>query len=255
MAFQKAIFISFGLSSVLALGACASDKGTGGNGGMVGTSGAGGTGTGGTPAVGGGGVATATGGASGAAGAAVKDCTQINYADYMMPGLPVISLKNDLLPMFGLSCVVSDCHNAAETMPRAGLNLGYKCAYDVAAKWKCTFPTAPTDNKGMDPQPVDDATTAKVYASLLGMSPTVTGPAPVARVKPTDPQHSFLMQKLANSQTMQGYTCMNQDASHESMPPDCGVSMPQNQALFCEGSSRPKFDAIATWIAQGALNN
>src|SRR5882724_3520366 len=116
MAFKKAIFISFGLSSVLALGACASDKGTGGNGGMVGNSGAGGTSGAGGAGIGGGGVSAgagggAVGGASGAAGGATKACTQINYADYMQPGLPVISLKTDFKPIFGFSCVVSDCHN------------------------------------------------------------------------------------------------------------------------------------------------
>jgi hypothetical protein len=31
--------------------------------------------------------------------------------------------------------------------------------------------------------------------------------------------------------------------------------MPQNQELYCDGTYRARFNAIAYWIAQGAKNN
>jgi hypothetical protein len=77
----------------------------------------------------------------------------------------------------------------------------------------------------------------------------------VKRVVPGDPANSFLMLKLADQQNSKGYTCMNTDPSHETNPGPCGVSMPQNQDPYCGGTYRPRFDAIAAWIAQGAPNN
>lgn len=164
---------------------------------------------------------------------------------------PPISFRNDLLPLFGLSCVVADCHSPQDR--RAGLNLGYKCAYDQNAKWKCTFPTVP-DPDLTRPQPEDEQTVADIYASLLAPALTVSGGL-VKRVAPGDPANSFLVLSLADKQNSRGYICTNQDASHESNPPPCGVSMPQNQDIYCQGSYQPRFDAIVRWIAQGAKNN
>src|SRR5262249_51880297 len=133
---------------------------------------------------------------------------------------------------------------------------GYKCGYDANAKWKCTFPAtsmAPGDTSMA--QPLDMQTISDVYMSLMAPSTTVNG-GTVMRGKPRDPANSFLLLKLPGQQDKKGYTCTNQDPSHESMPaPPCGVSMPQNQALYCEMSYRPRFDAIAQWIQQGAMNN
>jgi hypothetical protein len=76
------------------------------------------------------------------------------------------------------------------------------------------------------------------------------------RVKPGDPNNSFLMLKLANLQNSRGLMCTNQDASHEMNPGPCGVSMPQGNDPWCEGvSARPKLDAIGQWIANGAPMN
>ena len=63
------------------------------------------------------------------------------------------------------------------------------------------------------------------------------------------------MLSLANQQNSRGYACVDQDVSHETNPPPCGVSMPQNGDMFCTGTEQPKFDAIVAWIAQGARNN
>jgi hypothetical protein len=164
---------------------------------------------------------------------------------------PTISFRNDLLPMFGLSCTVSDCHRPSDQ--KAGLNLGYECAYDPNAKWKCTFPVTANPDPSQ-PQPDDEQTVADIYASLMAPALTVTSPV-VQRVLPGYPTKSFLVLSLANQQNNQGFQCINQDPSHESNPPPCGVAMPQNQALYCEGLLLPKFQAIVDWIAQGAPNN
>jgi hypothetical protein len=164
---------------------------------------------------------------------------------------PAISFRNDILPIFGLDCVTSDCHDPQYV--RAGLYLGHNCAYDANAKWKCSFPSNPNPDP-VQPQPDDEQTVAAVYAGLLAPAQTVTSPT-VYRVKPGDPENSFLVLSLANQQNSRGYMCVNQDPSHEVQPPPCGVQMPQNQDSFCTGISQPRFDAIVEWIAQGAPNN
>jgi hypothetical protein len=76
------------------------------------------------------------------------------------------------------------------------------------------------------------------------------------------PETSFLVQKLAGTENAQGYQCTNQDPSHDVLDPKtnaaapCGDPMPLIAAArWCEGTSRKRFDAIATWIAQGALDD
>jgi hypothetical protein len=176
-------------------------------------------------------------------------CTRLS--DPLGGAGPAISFRDDILPIFGLSCVTSDCHDPHDA--KAVLNLGYKCLYDAGAKWRCTFPVQSNPDPGMA-QPDDEATIADIYASLLAPAATVATPT-VYRVKPGDPENSFLVLKLANQQNSRGYTCFNQDPSHESNPPPCGVSMPQGGDSFCSGTSRARFDAIVAWIAQGAPDN
>jgi hypothetical protein len=243
MSLQKTTFLSLGFIGALSLVACGTDagpsSGTGGMGGM------GGLPTG----AGGGGPA----GGAGAAPAGVgKDCTDINY-DAFKTGGDMVSLRTDLLPMFGLSCVVSDCHSPHDH--KAGLNLGNKCAYDANAKWKCTFPAAPDPSGDTSkPAPDDEALVQMIYSDLIGTASTVTT-GNVKRVVPGDPANSFFLLKLADQQNSKMYTCMNQDPSHESNPPPCGVSMPQNQDMYCGAANRERFNAFAYWIAQGAKNN
>jgi hypothetical protein len=267
MSFQKAIFISLGVGTTLALAGCGAQDTPQGSGGTAGVVAAGGTpggagitGAGGTTmaAAGATGVAgTGTAGTTGAAGATTAGgpgttCATTNLMGYMNnPAMP-ISFTTDILPMFGLSCVTSDCHNSNETAPRAGLQLGYKCAYDATAKWKCTFPTAvPSDPT--QPAPDGPATVMAVYQSL--MAPSTTAQGAMARVKPGDPYNSFLMLKLADQENSRGLSCMNQDASHETNPGPCGVNMPQGADPWCDGDTRSKFDAIGQWIANGAPMN
>jgi hypothetical protein len=231
MSFHKAILLCLGFGSVLALAGCGSTaatpgKGDGGNGG----SGGGGSG-----------------------------CGTIDYASYKTGD--VVSFKTDVLPILAFSCTASECHNTIDK--KSGLNLGHKCNYDAKAlPWKCVFPTA-TDPDPRKAQPEDQATVDAVYASLLAPAKTVNhglvaegGPPPagtVLRVVAGDPQHSFLMEKLSDTQNDQGYQCTNQDLSKSKLP--CGTFMPLTGDPFCQGTSRPKFDAVARWIQQGAKNN
>lgn len=252
---QKTLFLSIGLGSAFALIACGNSGGTDRNimglGGEAGMMGAGGSGPAGG---GGGGGAPPPGGAAGAgAGPAIGvGCDDINYEAFKTGG-DMISLRQDLLPMFGLSCVVSDCH--APKDHKAGLNLGNKCVYDMNAKWKCTFPAMP-DPSGdpSKPAPDDEALVNTIYGDLMAPAMTPNG-GTVKRVVPGDPANSFFLLKLADQQNSKGYMCTNQDPSHESSPPPCGVSMPQNQDKYCTSSYRARFNAIAYWIAQGAKNN
>ena len=169
----------------------------------------------------------------------------------LQDGREMVSLRNDLLPLFGLSCVVSDCHSPRDH--KAGITLGNKCAYDMNAKWKCTFPTAP-DPMGdpTKPAPDDEALVAMIYKDLTDPAMTVNGGA-AKRVVPGDPANSFFLLKLADQENSKGYACTNQDPSHESSPPPCGVAMPRTRPLL---TARPaRFNAVAYWIAQGAKNN
>ena len=194
------------------------------------------------------------GGAAGAAGAATADCNHIDFPSYATA--PPVSFRNDVMPLFGFQCTQSSCHRPRDH--KAGLVLGYRCAPDPEAKWKCRFPTAPTYIAGstsideMKEQPLDDATLAMVRASLLAPAETVDGKT-VARVAPMHPEASFLLQKVAGTQNAQGYECTNQDPRYSQDP--CGILMPLGGEPMCQGSYRPRFDALATWIAQGAPDN
>ena len=183
-------------------------------------------------------------------GTMLADCTHFDAAT--VAGRPPVSFTNDILPIFGLSCVAADCHGADAS--KAGLYLGNKCAYDGNAKWKCTFPTVAQGDPSL-PAPDDAQTKAVIYTNLLAPASTVNS-GTVRRVVRDDPENSFLVLSLANQQNSRGYACTNQDPSHESPAPPCGVSMPQNGDLWCNSASvQAKFDAVVTWIAQGAPFN
>jgi hypothetical protein len=235
--------------AVLVSACGANDTAAPGVGGAAGAAGIANQFSGGASGVGG---ATTAGGETGGGGAPA-DCAHIDFASYATA--PKVSFRDDVLPIFGLSCTLSDCHRPTDH--RAGLNLGYRCAPDPTSKWLCRFPTAPTtDGDDGMPQPDDAATIAAMRASLFAPANTVNGGA-VARVSPMHPEQSFLLQKLAGTQNAQNYMCTNQDPSHSttSMVLPCGDSMPLGGDLWCEGKPRARFDAIATWIAQGAQDD
>src|SRR5512139_255160 len=93
--------------SLLVVGGCSSDSGGSNNGNQTGADGG--------------------GGGSGAG----CDTTYAN-----VPTEPV-SLKTDLMPVFGLSCVARQCHNGDDK--KADLYLGVKCDYNKDdPHFKCT---------------------------------------------------------------------------------------------------------------------
>lgn len=235
------------LSSAALVAACGSDPASpGGMGGAAGTLGSGGSGA----AAG----MASSGGSAGAGGAPMADCDHIDFASYAKA--PPVSFRSDVMPIFGFQCTLSSCHRPADH--KAGLVLGYRCAPDMSAKFGCRFPTAPTYIEGSTSidatkeQPLDEATVAMVRMSLLSPAETVNGKT-VARVAPMHPEASFILQKVAGTQNKQGYTCTNQDPRYSQDP--CGILMPLGGEPMCQGSYRPRFDALAAWIAQGAPDN
>ncbi len=223
MSFNRAVLFSIGLGSLMALMSCSSSK-------------------------------KDTGGAGGATSS--DTCDPIDYTQYTATGTPV-SFQNDVMPIFGEDCTASLCHNDHDK--EAGLDLGTPCLSVSVTGDVCTFATAPNQsptNPNIVPLTTDLIKT--VHDSLLSKSATVDSAdaAPgVKRVAPGDPKDSFIMQKLSDTENDQGYSCTNQDDSHEENPGPCGEFMPQGGVPLCAGKSRPKFDTIANWIAQGALNN
>ncbi|MBM4362610.1 MAG: hypothetical protein FJ104_08005 [Deltaproteobacteria bacterium] len=197
----------------------------------------------------------AAGGGAGAGGAASGGSgTATCNTDYArLSSAEPVSLKGDLMPMFGLSCVYSQCHN--ERDEKAGLYLGVKCDYDADAEWKCTFPDTPAGpDLVKDSQPITQELVDRVHTSLLGAAATVPGGA-VKRVVPGDPAASFLIQKLAGTHKEQSHTCENQDPSRSNEA--CGDNMPPGSEGLCfqKNTGQTKFDAFAAWVRQGALNN
>jgi len=160
------------------------------------------------------------------------------------PAAP-ISFKNDLMPIFGLSCIASSCHD--KNAAKAGLVLGDLTActnpmgcFDSSAKWGYTFSG-----------PLDPALLSQVYGNLYNVA-SKTAPA-VLRVKPGDPQNSFLMDKISNTQDSKGLTCQNTSPTTGGGP--CGTFMPQSAGADLCDDSPAKGIAIAQWILAGAPNN
>ncbi|HEX4474509.1 MAG TPA: hypothetical protein VH142_05485, partial [Polyangiaceae bacterium] len=189
-----------------------------------------------------------------------------------------VSYQKDVLPIFGLSCALSGCHNywdasrdpttgainpGSTPVFKAGLALSVRCqTAGMGADLTCTFPpTAPDpDPNASNPQvsqaqPLTPAILQDLYGEL--MAPSTTAPA-VMRVVPGHPESSFLIDKLAGTENKKNYTCMNQDSSHEPQPAlPCGVGMPQDDTgitFMCE-STPDDFSIIARWVAQGAKAN
>ncbi|HEX4478309.1 MAG TPA: hypothetical protein VH142_24675 [Polyangiaceae bacterium] len=219
--------------------------------------------------------ASSTGGSGGSGPTPTINCANPDYSD--LANTDPVSFTNDVMPIFGLSCTASDCHNyydasrdatgaiVAGTTPgfRAGLPLSPKCAVTGSgATLECAFPaTAPDPDPNASnpmvsqPQPLGNAILGDVYSQLMAAS--TTAPA-VMRVVAGHPESSFLIDKLAGTQNTKNYVCMNQDSSHEPQPPlPCGVGMPQDTAgvaFMCE-STPDDFSIIARWVAQGAKAN
>jgi hypothetical protein len=177
------------------------------------------------------------------------ECVDISQ----LPTTPTISFRTDLMPIFGLSCIASSCHDPSAH--KADLILGDPAAcgpqgtscYDPAAKWKYTFK-----------QPLTDQLVGQVLGNLVNI-PAKTVPT-VARIKPGDPENSFLLDKITGKMNSKQYPgpCTNQDTTKSTTP--CGTDMPLTSPgiNFCTDGDpidAQKAMAIAQWIAQGAVNN
>lgn len=166
-----------------------------------------------------------------------------------LPSTPAISFRNDLMPIFGLGCIASSCHdqgahkaNLVLGDPSACGPMGTNC-FDATAKWSYTFKTAPADR---------EALATSILANLVNAA-SATNPA-LVRVVPQNPANSFLLDKVTGQQNSKQYpgTCTNLDTTR---PGVCGSDMPQGTpgGLCAEQANR--VTAIAQWIQQGAQNN
>ena len=160
---------------------------------------------------------------------------------------PRASFRDDVMPVFGLMCTLSSCHSG-ET-PAAHLYLGVRCQYDPNARLSCKFPDASDPDNTF--QPLTQTVLDSVRAALLSAS--VTAPA-VARVVPGKPGASFLVDKIAGTQGDRGYDCTAPPSAGTSSDP-CGMSMPFGSDPLCITGDAARFDAVVTWIAQGARDD
>lgn len=164
-----------------------------------------------------------------------------------LPTTPTISFVGDLMPIFGLSCIASSCHDTGAH--KADLILGDPSAcgkpscYDPTAKWKYSFPSPPPDSL-----------VTQVLTNLVNVASKTE--SAVMRVKPGDPANSFIMDKLLGQENSKTYSapCQNQDTSKSTTP--CGADMPlQSPSLCSDPEDAAKVQAIAQWIQQGAQKN
>jgi hypothetical protein len=157
-------------------------------------------------------------------------CKSFDYAAYT-PGAKQQSLKNDVIPIFAVSCAFSSCH-ASESNPMGGLYLGPNIN-NVMGTASATPPYYPPD----------DATLAKIHAGLVGAKSKLAVTMPV--VEANNPKNSFLMHKVDGDQACVDIAC-NAISTGK-----CGQSMPQLSAPIEPAAA----GAIRDWIAQGAANN
>jgi hypothetical protein len=189
-------------------------------------------------------VGCASGGGrnSGGADAAIRcetDFTHLATAEHM-------SLRDDVMPIFGLSCTMSSCHGG--DTPAAGLYLGVRCAYDENSPHHCAFVDAPDPTASPpDLRPLTPEVVARVYVDLLATSKTA--PA-VQRITPRDPGASFLVDKIAGTHDDRGYDCTAVASSGVGGP--CGSAMPFGSSGLCDVGLQESFNTIAAWVLQGA---
>jgi hypothetical protein len=195
-------------------------------------------GTGGSP--GSGGSQQGSGGGGGAENPTCKVSVNASAAP--------LSFKDDVMPIFGFACAGSSCHSGSR--PKADLFLGPKCDY---SNGDCIWPDQPNTDNPAAGQPITQADIDKVHSQLLASSLTASA---AKRVVPSDPDASFLVDKIAGIQNDKGLTCTNTETNAEVGP--CGQWMPYTGGPLCgrgSASGQARVDTIVNWIAQGAKNN
>jgi len=194
---QRLLAFTF-LMGLSALG-CSSESNTpgetGGRGGSTGTGGAGGS-TGGT------------GGAQGDSG----PCPKFDYTNYAPTTSP--TLKNDIQPIFGISCALSSsCHMAN------GIH----------------HPTLGPSSFGGDGGKLSDAELQTILTELNKPSAEVAARNLAVSGKPED---SYLMNKIEGTNNCSGFVCMG--------PDKCGTPMPDGAPL-----EKSQIELIRAWIKKG----
>lgn len=169
------------------------------------------------------------------------------------PATAPVSFRNDVMPIFALSCIASSCHSL--TPKKADLVLGDPSAcsstyattcYDPNAKWKYSFPG-----------PVPETLVATVLSNLVNVPSKIV--SSVMRVAPGDPAHSFLLDTVMGTENSKPYSNQCTNTNPEVTASPCGTDMPLGQpGGFCvdgDPLSAQRVEAIARWIQQGAQNN
>lgn len=167
-----------------------------------------------------------------------------------LDGADPVSFRSDVMPIFGLSCNTSQCHDADR--PKAQMYLGPRCKYN-ADSGECVF-----NQEGQPPQdgldmedPLTDMVVQQILSNIVSAA-SATAPA-LNRIEPGDPGNSFLIDKIADRQDDLSVDCTPQDPTAVGQ---CGSPMPPPSATLClQKNGQGRFDTIATWVLQGAADN
>ena len=182
------------------------------------------------------GTGGAGGGGAGGSGSGVTCPPDPNY----MGGMPMVSLKNDLLSdittdkpaggVFRRACAASSCHDPSN--PIAGLFIA---------------PPA-RDSMTQDPLLIMPDQIDRFLNGTDGVKRASTTAPSIQIVKPNEPWNSFLMRKLDGCWTGIETQCTPIPPSD----PPCGESMPASAGELLAPAER---DLVRRWIFQGAQNN
>jgi hypothetical protein len=143
--------------------------------------------------------------------------------DCPTPSDPV-SFETDVMPIFRLSCGLSNSCHGSLTSSQADLYLGPK-------------------NSAADP---DAAARTAIIAGLVGVASKTAPSMPL--VTASDSAQSFLIHKIDDTHNTLGLTCTAQPGAKTNAP--CGDSMPQGSPMA--GCRR---DVVRDWVDQGAQDN
>jgi hypothetical protein len=180
-----------------------------------------------------------------------SDCP-FDYASF--DGTAPVSFETDVFPIFRRSCGLSGtvCHGT-KTKPDGELYMGPRLTCGEQPESDCDSTSGctwnPTAGACENELPTDLAARKDIIHKYRG-PPSKTAPA-VNRVKPNEPENSFLMMKIdrCHCTAISGLTCEQLKGADSDEP--CGDNMPQDGSRL-DAAER---DIIRRWISQGAQNN
>jgi hypothetical protein len=196
------IAVLFGLTTLACSGSTEPTTSSGGSGGTTATGGAGGS----------------TGGSAGTGGTGQGDsgaCPKFDYTNYNPTMSP--TLKNDIQPIFGISCALSSsCHqNGSIHHPNLGLS-----------------------NFQLDGGKPNDMMLQAILTELNKPSVEVAGRNITVSGKP---EESYLVNKIEGNNNCSGFVCMG--------PDKCGIQMPDPMTPL----EKNQIELIRAWIKKGML--